>query len=517
MRYAANCLWVISLLGSPSQAAHSLNTNTDTTPANANHIFNSIQSTLRHYESSIYPNGMSFFLATVQKGTRFYHGTGTPDPIVGVEWLAFKPQHSLGFAHRAHRRERGKRSFQDDQDYDQAPLVDVPVHPHATANTDKHTSESSPVNAGYLHTYAAAKDLRLLYIDGMSAGPGGSLESQDRILFNDTISNPPPGPRPPVGGPPAEQERAFQTCRMVKEVWGDRVDGIARTEGDFEIILCAFERDLEVVSITQTKPGAGGGWRGMKGMKGDMKGINGGRKGDMKGMKGGRKGGRKDGGVDSRGGPARGPRGPRGPGGPPQGGDCCSIDARYDQLLGQKIHLDFDHFVSAFEYGLDLFPGGSEIPLLDHIPSEQLEPVRRDINDMVNTLELAEHPFNWQAVADMIVFRYSDELKTLAAGNFSSVDALRGRIEGVLEPFIDYRHFGAREEIVGLCQNELIPASAPVESLGGRVVSSISRKVCDTLASGLLDEKDLDEIVANFKELVSFLGWTTWKNNDRAL
>lgn len=46
---------------------------------------------------------------------------------------------------------------------------------------------------------------------------------------------------------------------------------------------------------------------------------------------------------------------------------------------------------------------------------------------MVNTLEPVEleheHPFDWHAVADMIVFRYSYELWTLAAGNFS-VDAL---------------------------------------------------------------------------------------------
>ncbi|KAJ5784040.1 uncharacterized protein N7518_009717 [Penicillium psychrosexuale] len=486
MRYTEKRLWALSLsltLCSPSQAFTLNNTNTT---ANANYIFNSIQSTLRHYESSIYPNGMSFFIATVEKGTRFYHGTGTPDPIVGVEWLAFKPEHSLGFAHRTH----GQKGFMhkndehdhrnedrsQGQDQDQAPLRNPPVHPHGNKNTNEDTD---PVNAGYLHTYAAAKDLRLLYIDGMSAGPGGALESQDRILFNDTISHPTPGPRPPVGGPPEEKERAFQTCRMVKEVWGERVDGIARTEGDFEIILCSFERDLEVVAITQTKPQVGGG----------------------------RKGGRK--------GPG-GPHGPGGPGGPrgrPQGGDCCSIDARYDRLLGQKVRLDFDHFVTAYGYDLDLFPGDSKIPLLDHIPSEEFEPVRSDINEMVNTLRPVDYPFDWQAVADMIVFRYSDELRTLAAGNFSSVDVLRARIEDVLEPFIDYRDFGAREDIVGLCRNEFIPASAPApaESLAGQVVSSISREVCATLASGLLDGKDLDETVESFKQLVSFLGWTTWK------
>ncbi|KAJ5339771.1 hypothetical protein N7452_006499 [Penicillium brevicompactum] len=442
---------------------------TEDRPENANHIFNAIQSSLRHYETALNPHGMSFHLAAVPKGTRFYHGTGRPDPITGVEWLAFKPQHSLGFAHRSGR--RSKRSEE------QQPL-----------NEAMHTTPHLSTQAGYLHTYAAAKDLRLLYVDGMSAGPGGAAESQDRILFNDTIHNPIPGPRPPVGGPPAEKERAFQTCRMVEEVWGDRIDGIVRTEGDFEIILCAFERDLDVVKITQTKPQDGFG-SGPGPGPGPGNGI--------------KKKGRKD----EKG---RGPGGPRSPRGPFRG-DCCSIAAKYDQLLGHKVHLDFDHFVSAFGYGLDLFPGDSGHPVLDHIPTEKLEPIRRDINSMINTMEPSLGSFNWQSVADMIVFRYSEELQVLASGNFTSVDSIRERIEVILEPFIDYRDFEAKEMIIDLCQNEFIPDSAPLGTVGGRVISSISRTVCSTLVSGLLGEKDLAETAESFKQLVQYLDWTTWK------
>ncbi|KAJ5260525.1 hypothetical protein N7478_012130 [Penicillium angulare] len=419
-------------------------------PENANHIFNGIQSTLRHYETAIKPYGLAFHLATVQKGTRFYHGTDKSDPIIGVEWLAFKPQKSLRYAHSSNW--KGKRDTQQ-------PL-NVPT-------------------AGYLHTYAAAKDLRLLYIDGHSAGLGGDMQSQDRILFNDTITSSVPGLRPPLNIDP-EMERAFQTCRMAKEEWGGRIDGIVRTEGDFEIILCEFERNLEVVKIIQTR--ADGGVGEDHGGPWDPKGPNGG--------KGHRPGG--------------GPLGPI-------RGDYCSLATRYDQFLGQKVHLDFDHFVTAFGYGLDLFPGGSDRPVLDHIPTGLLEPIRRDINAMVNTLEPPVGAFDWQAVADLIVFRYSDELLTYAAGEFKSVESLRDRIEGVLEIFIDYSEFGAKEEIVKLCQGEFIPSSAPVESVGGRAVSSISKKVCSTLASGLLDGKDLKDTVESFKQLVEYLAWTTWE------
>ncbi|CAG8063618.1 unnamed protein product [Penicillium olsonii] len=442
---------------------------TEDEPANANHIFNAIQSTLRHYETALNPYGMSFHLATAPKGTRFYHGTGSSEPITGVEWLAFKPQHSLGFAHRSGH--KGKRSD-----------IQQPL------NNPSNTGVDSKAQAGYLHTYAAAKDLRLLYIDGMSAGPGGALESQDRILFNDTIHSPPPGPRPPVGGPPAEKERAFQTCRMAKEVWGDRIDGVVRTEGDFEILLCSFERDMEVVRITQTKP--------QEGRRTGPRGTGpGSRSGSPKKLNGPGRG---------RGPGSRGPRGP-------VRGDCCSVAAKYDQSLGRKVHLDFDHFVSGFAYGLDLFPDDSGRPVLSHIPTELLEPVRRDINSMIETREPSLGSFDWQLVADMIVYRYSEELQILAAGDFTSVDAIRERIEAILEPFIDYRESGARNDVVELCQNEFIPASAPTESVGGRVIASISRTVCSTLVSGLLDEKDLNNTVETFKQLSKYLNWTTWK------
>lgn len=65
-----------------------------------------------------------------------------------------------------------------------------------------------------------------------------------------------------------------------------------------------------------------------------------------------------------------------------------------------------------------------------------------------------------------------------------------------MESFIDYRGFGARNDHVGLCQNELSLASTPV----------ISLEVCDSLILGLLEEKYYDGIMASFKELVSFFG-----------
>ncbi|KAJ5953571.1 hypothetical protein N7454_000467 [Penicillium verhagenii] len=465
MRFHPTWLGTLSVLTSLSTPA--LANEDPETLENANHIFNAIQSTLRHHGSEVNYNGMSFYRASVPKGTKFYHGTGLKDPIQGLEWLAFKPEHSLGFAHRSGNKFFAKKDLQQ------------PINEYIESEWDGH---------GYLHTYAAAKDLRLLYIDGMSAGPGGGAESQDRILYNNTINGDRPVGGPKIGGPPQEQQRAIEACRMAKEDWDDRIDGVVRTEGDFEIILCNFERDLEVVHITQTKPQENSGRPGGPGGPGGRK---------------GRKGGHGPGGP---GGPSRGPR---------SGLKYWSLATRFDERLGEKVQVDLNNFVSAYTYGLDLFPENASVPQVGHIPVEELQPIRQDVYKMVNTWDTPIDTFDWQAIADMIVFQYSDELKSLAAGTFSSAKELRDHLESLLEPFIDYRDFNDGEVIIDRCAREWIPSSAPVGSLGGNAVFSVARTVCSTLVSALMDdEQDLETSVAKFNDLVGYLRWTTWAGDE---
>lgn len=100
-------------------------------------------------------------------------------------------------------------------------------------------------HAGWLHTYQTTKELRLVYVDGMSAGKShiGTLDSQDRILFNDTI---------PYGGVSQETERAKAVCRISAEEWDNRIDGVIRVAGGFEIILCAPEENLVAERVTKS-------------------------------------------------------------------------------------------------------------------------------------------------------------------------------------------------------------------------------------------------------------------------
>lgn len=89
--------------------------------------------------------------------------------------------------------------------------------------------DDDDVRAGFPRIYAALCPLRLLYIDSVSAGKmaNGALDSQDCILL-------------------AAQE------------WEGRVDGFVRMEGGFEVVLCEFERRLDVVRIARA---TGGRWK----------------------------------------------------------------------------------------------------------------------------------------------------------------------------------------------------------------------------------------------------------------
>lgn len=345
-----------------------------------------------------------------------------------------------------------------------------------------HDENDSVEKAGYLHTYAAAKDLRLLYVDGMSAGKSaiGTLDSQDRILLNDSVDSfehdGPPGRGP--GGPAGERDRAIKACKLAKDVWNDRIDGILRMEAGFEIILCSFERDLEVVRITQAKGFEGRAHGSSKQEPGHP---------HTRGMR------------------------PR-PGGMGHNNWMKAIAARYHGIGGHRVIVDYDNFVTAYTYGLDLFPEGATLPRLKHLPTQELEPIRQDLHDLVINHNSSRHSFDWQSIADMIVTRYSDELQVLAAGNFYSVESLREELETILGPFIDYSDETDGNAIADRCAEQFIPHYAPNDTLASEVVRTISQKICSTLTTAMLDTSlDLETALNNFQDLIDYLAWSTWK------
>lgn len=419
----------------------------------ANHIFNAIHSSMRQWGSSLYHNGMSFFLASVPAGTQLYHGAHTPDPVTGTEWLAFEPEHALLFARMpvppmgSHPPRRGRDGGQ------------------GVLSVDAEDDDDRPRLEGWLHTYAATRDLRLLYVDGMSAGKttNGTLDSQSRIVFNDTIND---------NQIQDEIQRASEFCRMAREIWDDRLDGLLRMEAGFEIILCSFERDLQILRADQVKPGKKflhdpfGPGRGNKSLH------------DLV---------------------------------PDSGSWFRAITARYHGIGGNRVAVDYDHFVTSYAYGLDVF-GGESLkyrPRLTHLDSSQLEPVRRDLNTLIMTHDTNERSFNWQVITDMVVEKYARVLKYLASGDLSTTEQMHETIQRLLDPFFAYPDRNTTVE-AERCADQFIPFTAPTQGTAAHAVRSVTQRICRTLLEAW-EETDYDTIMNKVQNLVEYLSWSTWK------
>ncbi|RDW74651.1 uncharacterized protein DSM5745_07313 [Aspergillus mulundensis] len=345
----------------------SLASSPDTQPAplqNANHIFNAIHASMRQFGSSLHHNGMSFFLASVPKDTKLYHGNASPDLLKGIGWMAFEPEHAMVFARPSRRHQERMDSVQD-QSGQQVPM---------TADEGEDEPEPPADVNGYLHTYTTAKDLRLVYIDGTSAGKSriGTLDSQDRIMFNDTIS----------GGVSGEDQRAKTVCQLAKNEWQGRIDGVIRMAAGFEIILCDPEANLTPVRVMPVEKRSKD------------------RKLSAKDDKGKEREGK------PRGKPAELLR---------------AITSRFNGIGGNRVKVNYDNFVTAFNpiYELDLFPdNAAEIetgkgPRLQHLPPESLEPIRENLTSLVLEHKVTESNINWQSIADLIVDKYGPLLRGL--------------------------------------------------------------------------------------------------------
>lgn len=458
----------------------------DPTIQNANHIFNVIHDSMRQWGSSLHHNGVSFFLATVPAGTQFYHGTSIPGIVSGTEWLAFEPEHAMVFA-RPHRGPPPPNPPDGDSDKEDQNSH----HEELRRRHDQDPSHPPPDfkdvdenDSGYLHTYAAAKDLRLVYIDGMSAGKTnkGTLDSQDYVLFNGTIENFSKDKKPHRGSG-GEYARAKKACEMAENEWEGRIDGVLRMEAGFEIILCSFERDLTPIRTTQVKKDTRSWGKGKGGPK-----LHGPPGGDKK-----------------RTGSGPGPGGH----GPDSSRWMRAVTSRYDSIGGNRVSLNYDSFVTAYSHEFNLFPNDSTLPRLAHLSPINWATLRSEITAMV----LSQDPkssWDWQATADMIVTRYSDELSYMASGNFAEIKDFRDHIEMLLSPFIDYSERNISEE-AEICATQFLPFQVQDDKpLAAHALHHVAHTICSTLLEAWAEER-LSLAQGRVRSLIAYLDWTTWK------
>ncbi|KAJ5111155.1 hypothetical protein N7532_001690 [Penicillium argentinense] len=450
---------------------------------------------MRQWGSSLHHNGVSFFLATVPAGTQLYHGASNPGAVNGTEWLAFEPEHAMVFA-RPH---RGPPPKGPEDDIDDKPEEGEKEYGHHEELRRRHDHGETPFEemdenaSGYLHTYAAAKDLRLVYIDGMSAGKTkkGTLDSQDYILFNGTIDEfsekdkkkPRKGP-----GPGGESDRALKACEMAKNEWEGSIDGVLRMEAGFEIILCSFERDLFPIRTTHVKQDTHEWGPG----------------------KGGSKPPGPPGGGPPRGGKKRKVPGPGGPG-PESSRWMRAVTSRYDSIGGNRVWLNYDKFVTAYSHDVDLFPEGSTLPRLANLLTSELAAIRDELSSVILRTDLKESSWDWQATVDMIVTRYSDELSYLTSDKFSEIKAFHDHIEILLSPFIDYSERNTFEE-AERCATQFLPLQIQEgKTTAAKAVHHVAHSVC----MALLEAWNEDKLVLaqnRVRSVIDYLDWTTWKD-----
>ncbi|KAJ3571978.1 hypothetical protein NP233_g3386 [Leucocoprinus birnbaumii] len=163
-------------------------------------IFHSVASLLQHWPNTLHRNGHSIVPGRIAPGTLLYHGSIFPKVPSKLEWVATDPEHANTFC----------EAFDD--------------------------------SGCWMLTLMTTRPLKVLYFDGTSAGkmPGGTMDSHELVAWGRLR---PECEKNPLAG---ELLRIRDLCR-----WGVKydLDGFVRMEMNFEIMLCDFEKGIEVVSF----------------------------------------------------------------------------------------------------------------------------------------------------------------------------------------------------------------------------------------------------------------------------
>lgn len=336
-------------------------------------------------------------------------------------------------------------------------------------------------DTGYLHTYVPKHPLRLLYVDGLSAGKtnNGTLDTQDMLLLNLTSTN----PHSPMGG---EIERAEGLCNLTTTLWEGKIDGILRMEAGFEIILCDFAKHLERKDIIAVTGGERQGGPGGEGAFGGWQYIK-------------------------------------------------AITSRYQGIGSERVTVDYEDFVSVFAYPEigDLFSNDVQsdypMPRLQKVKKEDILRIRQDITDVILQKDWATETkkTNWQAVADQVVTRYGKSLHYMhTTPDFRTNKlALSNYLTTLLRPFISQSRNSTLE--TQRCVAQFVPPlSHPplvLSSLAHRTLHNVTTHICDTLFTALsissasVSHSSFMEVYARqavevIDELVEYLQWTSWKD-----
>lgn len=480
----------------------------------AHMVFNAIHSAGRQWGSSLYHNGFGFFPAIVPQGTLLYHGARQNVTPAGPEWLAFEIEHAENFAssfrsapgdgrrrpHPPGARPHGWKSRPEPEEPRQElrrrrwhdPNGDDAGRRHGPSDGDD--DDQLRNYRGYLHTYQAKRDLKLLLIDGMSAGKTsmGTLDSQDLVLRENTTKH--------DDGGWEEWERALDLCDIATE-WG--YDGLVRVEIGFEVIQCNFTTGVNLVSMTRTE------------MVENIIGMR-----QLSAFQWARAAGE-----------------------------------RYNDIGGDRLRIDFSSMVSGLFLPINISSTDAKRPDLMRLGAATLGELK-DLKAYLKDVATSPRRFtvNWQGLVDLIVSRFSKRLATMTyislpskhfineieavtltwfdalplpddvsvseGGRNRTADAIEGCRKHYLRPALvteerwsledDLIHTSIDTVMEHVCRNLFSVRSLLLEASG-----STSNDYRINREAGNKDKLE-DAVKAGravLQQLVDTLGWTSWKQS----
>jgi hypothetical protein len=487
------------------------------TSQNAFQIFNAVHSAMRQWGSSVNHNGVSFFLATIPEGNFFYHGQPFPGRPKRFDWLAFEVEHGYVFAQvplntniepqRAppspHDKPDTWRWQLSNSEVSETEVSQVRYWHSSVDSVDQHSlvatpdgnnddgddgDNSKPLPASprrpvrhFFQTYRAERPLKLIYIDGMSAGKGawGTTDSQELLLV---------GQHWPV--PPNDMMYGRLLCELAVE-WG--IDGWIRMEFGFEIIYCDFA------------PGAG------LELMSERRGPS---PNDMANAT-----------LEVR--------------------TLCfevlrAAAQRYHGMSSGRIQVDWSSMVSAFAYDVNLTnpdPERQDIPRLVELTKQEKEVIKARLREVVAARRDGVKPtVDWQSIVDQLVTHFADRLHYIARGNLSAVEIWR-EVGTLANPFINYpterNASSPPPAAVPLCTSLYLDDAlkrkhiwTPEDTTIYTAIELVAKTICSSLFQirGLLTctkvgTGDEESALLRSQEiavaLVEQLKWTNWKECGR--
>ncbi|KAH8880471.1 hypothetical protein GQ53DRAFT_755035 [Thozetella sp. PMI_491] len=442
---------------------------------NGPRVFNAVHDAMRQWGSSLHHNGMSFFLATVPEGVLLHHGNGMQESPTWPDWLAFEIEHAENFAGGGRGRRPGGPPGESPEDPPPPPSYEPDGQQSVLAQSDALSDDPrSRAAGGWLHVYQSTRELRYIYVDGMSGGKTsmGTMDTQDYLLRgirNGGDDRNPPG-RP--GGPMGEQERANELCELCK-TW--QLDGIIRMEAGFEIIQCNFSEGLKQIQALQRPSPVDlpTNYRSISGFE-----------------------------------------------------FVRALSERYQGIGASRATLDFSSMVSAFFFPLNLSnpnPARPDLPRLSMTTDDELAAIKTKLTEVIELRRGLPHPVagvNWQGVSDLIVGRYADRLQYME--KMDSAEDMSSELRFILTAFIDYSsdeldiptaidrcaHFYLRSAVVPSESDHIIYAAFEV----------VTTEICTRLfearnaLAGDNTTASLSSATEILRSLMDWLDWTRFKH-----